>query len=237
MNALKQGFQDILPLDSIKVFDEKEVEVSERKGREGMRRNCSFFAFSCWSVAWEKSISMIGERIRCIREVTHQIIQLFNGSGRWETKDRIGRQSLHDSNVKQRHENALADVLFLPYVGVLCPFSFAIQGTSKVSLTILHWPWEDILFFFLLRHWCPQIACFSPFIRQSDRSKPRSALVSFNSSPEHLDYRWTAFESYGVPRVRRCSRSNAGAIEQSCRVPTPGSWAFLRGAFARAAFF
>jgi E3 ubiquitin-protein ligase NEDD4-like len=27
MNALKQGFQDILPLDSIKLFDEKEVEV------------------------------------------------------------------------------------------------------------------------------------------------------------------------------------------------------------------
>jgi len=27
MNALKQGFQDILPLDTIKMFDEKEVEV------------------------------------------------------------------------------------------------------------------------------------------------------------------------------------------------------------------
>jgi len=27
MNALKQGFQEILPLDSIKMFDEKEVEV------------------------------------------------------------------------------------------------------------------------------------------------------------------------------------------------------------------
>jgi hypothetical protein len=27
MNALKRGFQDILPLDSIKMFDEKEVEV------------------------------------------------------------------------------------------------------------------------------------------------------------------------------------------------------------------
>jgi len=27
MNALKQGFQDILPLDSLKMFDEKEVEV------------------------------------------------------------------------------------------------------------------------------------------------------------------------------------------------------------------
>jgi hypothetical protein len=29
MNALKHGFQDILPLDSIKMFDEKEVEVCE----------------------------------------------------------------------------------------------------------------------------------------------------------------------------------------------------------------
>jgi hypothetical protein len=27
MNALKQGFQEILPLDTIKMFDEKEVEV------------------------------------------------------------------------------------------------------------------------------------------------------------------------------------------------------------------
>jgi E3 ubiquitin-protein ligase NEDD4-like len=27
MNALKQGFQEILPLDSLKMFDEKEVEV------------------------------------------------------------------------------------------------------------------------------------------------------------------------------------------------------------------
>lgn len=27
MNALKKGFQDILLLDSIKIFDEKEVEV------------------------------------------------------------------------------------------------------------------------------------------------------------------------------------------------------------------
>ena len=27
MNALKKGFQDILPLDAIKIFDEKEVEV------------------------------------------------------------------------------------------------------------------------------------------------------------------------------------------------------------------
>jgi len=27
MNALKQGFQEILPLESLKVFDEKEVEV------------------------------------------------------------------------------------------------------------------------------------------------------------------------------------------------------------------
>jgi hypothetical protein len=29
MNALKKGFQDILPLDSIKMFDEKEVEVRD----------------------------------------------------------------------------------------------------------------------------------------------------------------------------------------------------------------
>lgn len=27
MNALKHGFQEILPLESIKIFDEKEVEV------------------------------------------------------------------------------------------------------------------------------------------------------------------------------------------------------------------
>ena len=27
MNALKQGFQEILPLETLKVFDEKEVEV------------------------------------------------------------------------------------------------------------------------------------------------------------------------------------------------------------------
>jgi E3 ubiquitin-protein ligase NEDD4-like len=27
MNALRQGFQEILPLESLKVFDEKEVEV------------------------------------------------------------------------------------------------------------------------------------------------------------------------------------------------------------------
>ncbi len=27
MNALKQGFQEILPLDNLKIFDEKEVEV------------------------------------------------------------------------------------------------------------------------------------------------------------------------------------------------------------------
>lgn len=27
MNALKQGFQEILPLESIRIFDEKEVEV------------------------------------------------------------------------------------------------------------------------------------------------------------------------------------------------------------------
>jgi len=27
MNALKHGFQEILPLDSLKMFDEKEVEV------------------------------------------------------------------------------------------------------------------------------------------------------------------------------------------------------------------
>ncbi|CAF4487829.1 unnamed protein product, partial [Rotaria sp. Silwood2] len=26
MNALKQGFQDVLPLDSIKISDEKEVQ-------------------------------------------------------------------------------------------------------------------------------------------------------------------------------------------------------------------
>jgi E3 ubiquitin-protein ligase NEDD4 len=29
MNALKKGFQDILPLPSIKMFDEKEVEVKQ----------------------------------------------------------------------------------------------------------------------------------------------------------------------------------------------------------------
>ena len=28
MNALKQGFQEILPLDHLKIFDEKEVEVT-----------------------------------------------------------------------------------------------------------------------------------------------------------------------------------------------------------------
>jgi len=27
MNALKRGFQEVLPLDTIKMFDEKEVEV------------------------------------------------------------------------------------------------------------------------------------------------------------------------------------------------------------------
>jgi len=27
MNALKHGFQEILPLESLKMFDEKEVEV------------------------------------------------------------------------------------------------------------------------------------------------------------------------------------------------------------------
>jgi E3 ubiquitin-protein ligase NEDD4-like len=27
MNALKRGFQEVLPLDMIKMFDEKEVEV------------------------------------------------------------------------------------------------------------------------------------------------------------------------------------------------------------------
>jgi hypothetical protein len=27
MNALKHGFQEILPLDSLRMFDEKEVEV------------------------------------------------------------------------------------------------------------------------------------------------------------------------------------------------------------------
>ncbi len=27
MNALKQGFQDILPLENLRMFDEKEVEV------------------------------------------------------------------------------------------------------------------------------------------------------------------------------------------------------------------
>jgi len=27
MNALKQGIQEILPLESLKMFDEKEVEV------------------------------------------------------------------------------------------------------------------------------------------------------------------------------------------------------------------
>ena len=33
MNALKKGFQDILPLDSIKMFDEKEVEVRDAQPR------------------------------------------------------------------------------------------------------------------------------------------------------------------------------------------------------------
>jgi E3 ubiquitin-protein ligase NEDD4-like len=27
MNALRQGFQEILPLEKLKIFDEKEVEV------------------------------------------------------------------------------------------------------------------------------------------------------------------------------------------------------------------
>ncbi len=31
MNALKQGFQEILPLDNLKIFDEKEVEVKQSK--------------------------------------------------------------------------------------------------------------------------------------------------------------------------------------------------------------
>ncbi len=33
MNALKQGFQEILPLDNLKIFDEKEVEVRLQKFR------------------------------------------------------------------------------------------------------------------------------------------------------------------------------------------------------------
>jgi E3 ubiquitin-protein ligase NEDD4-like len=31
MNALRQGFQEILPLDNLKIFDEKEVEVKQSK--------------------------------------------------------------------------------------------------------------------------------------------------------------------------------------------------------------
>lgn len=31
MNALKQGFQEILPLDHLKIFDEKEVEVKHNR--------------------------------------------------------------------------------------------------------------------------------------------------------------------------------------------------------------
>jgi hypothetical protein len=31
MNALKQGFQEILQLDNLKIFDEKEVEVRKSK--------------------------------------------------------------------------------------------------------------------------------------------------------------------------------------------------------------
>jgi hypothetical protein len=31
MNALKHGFQEILQLDNLKIFDEKEVEVRKSK--------------------------------------------------------------------------------------------------------------------------------------------------------------------------------------------------------------
>ena len=39
INALKKGFQDILPLDSIKIFDEKEVEVREKRRIQGVDIN------------------------------------------------------------------------------------------------------------------------------------------------------------------------------------------------------
>lgn len=42
MNALKQGFQEILPLETLKVFDEKEVEV----------RHDSFLSLSLTSISY-----------------------------------------------------------------------------------------------------------------------------------------------------------------------------------------
>ena len=53
MNALKKGFQDILPLDSIKMFDEKEVEVRiapPRPDREkSLREVSAVLALDQWS--------------------------------------------------------------------------------------------------------------------------------------------------------------------------------------------
>lgn len=45
MNALKQGFQEILPLDSLKVFDEKEVEVRYSRSQTLVLFLPSFFSF------------------------------------------------------------------------------------------------------------------------------------------------------------------------------------------------
>ena len=82
MNALKQGFQDILPLETLKVFDEKEVEVWKSIPSLSSLIS-SLFSFS--SVVSEKSMSMIGEPIPCTKVATHRIILLSRISGRYSS--------------------------------------------------------------------------------------------------------------------------------------------------------